>query len=166
MAKNPRENESKLPKIAKIRGFLAFLADSPVEIWLFDSLIVIQRELLPSAVSIFSKGIERMAKAAAKQKPASKTEIFASLAERTGLTKKQVAEFFDALSAEIEKNVGKKGPGVFVLPNLCKIVAVNKPALPKRQVRNPRDGQMMWVDAKKASVAVKVRALKKLKEMV
>lgn len=108
-----------------------------------------------------------MAKAApAKPKAASKTEIFNSLAERTGLTKKQVAEFFDALSAEIEKNIGKKGPGVFQIPNLCKIVAVNKPALPKRQVRNPSNGEMIWVEAKKASVAVKVRALKKLKEMV
>ncbi len=108
-----------------------------------------------------------MAKAAAaKPKAASKTEIFNSLAERTGLTKKQVAEFFDALSAEIEKNICKKGPGVFQLPNLCKIVAVNKPALPKRQVRNPSNGEMIWVDAKKASVAVKVRPLKKLKEMV
>ena len=32
-----------------------------------------------------------MAKAAAKKKAATKTEIFNSLAERTGLTKKQVA---------------------------------------------------------------------------
>ncbi len=107
-----------------------------------------------------------MAKAAAKPKAASKTEIFTSLAEKTGLTKKQVAEFFEALSSEIEKNIGKKGPGVFVLPNLCKIVAVQRPAKPKRQVRNPKTGEMMWADAKKASISVRVRPLKKLKEMV
>jgi nucleoid DNA-binding protein len=145
---------------------LPLFAVCPVEIWLFDSLIVIQRELLLSAVSILWKGIESMAKAAAKPKAASKTEIFASLAERTGLTKKQVAEFFDALSAEIEKNIGKKGPRVFVLPNLCKIVAVDRPAKPKRQVRNPSNGEMIWAEAKKASVTVRVRPLKKLKEMV
>ena len=72
-----------------------------------------------------------MAKAAAKKKPLTKTEIFNNLAERTGLNKKQIAEFFDALAAEIEANIGKKGPRVFQIPNLCKIVAVDKPALPK-----------------------------------
>jgi nucleoid DNA-binding protein len=108
-----------------------------------------------------------MAKAAAaKKKPATKTEIYNSLAERTGLTKKQVAEFFDALSDEIQANIGSKGPRVFQIPNLCKIVAVDKPALPKRQVRNPATGEMIWAAPKKASVTVKVRPLKKLKEMV
>lgn len=107
-----------------------------------------------------------MAKAAAKKKPATKTEIFNNMAERTGLTKKQVAEFFDALSDEIAENIGKRGPGVFQIPNLCKIVAVDKPAQPKRQVRNPATGEMIWAAPKPASVQVKVRPLKKLKEMV
>ncbi|MEZ6133557.1 MAG: HU family DNA-binding protein [Pirellulaceae bacterium] len=108
-----------------------------------------------------------MAKAApAKKKPATKTEIFNSLAERTGLNKKQVAEFFDALAEEIEANISKKGPRSFQIPNLCKIVAVDKPALPKRQVRNPATGEMIWAAPKPASVTVKVRPLKKLKEMV
>lgn len=107
-----------------------------------------------------------MAKAAAKPKAASKTEVCSALAERTGLTKKQVSDFFDALSEEIEKNIGKKGPGVFQIPNLCKIVAVKKDAQPKRQVRNPATGEMIWANPKPATTVVKVRALKKLKEMV
>jgi nucleoid DNA-binding protein len=107
-----------------------------------------------------------MAKAAAKKKPATKTEIFNSLAERTGLSKKQVAEFFDALTQEIEEQLGKKGPRVFQIPNLCKIVAVDKPAQPKRQVRNPATGEMIWAAPKPASVTVRIRPLKKLKEMV
>ena len=107
-----------------------------------------------------------MAKASAKKKPATKTEVFNSLAERTGLTKKQVAEFFDALTQEIEEQIGKKGPRVFQIPNLCKIVAVDKPALPKRQVRNPATGEMIWAAPKPASVVVRIRPLKKLKEMV
>lgn len=107
-----------------------------------------------------------MAKAAVKKKPATKTEIFNRLSERTGLTKKQVAEFFDALGAEIEADIGKKGPRVFQLPNLCKIVAVDKPAQPKRQVRNPATGEMIWAAPKPASVTVRVRPLKRLKEMV
>ncbi|QDV27690.1 HU family DNA-binding protein [Aureliella helgolandensis] len=107
-----------------------------------------------------------MAKAAVKKKPATKTEIFNRLAERTGLNKKQVAEFFDALCEEIEADLAKKGPRVFQLPNLCKIVAVDKPAMPKRQVRNPATGEMIWAAPKPASVTVKVRPLKRLKEMV
>ncbi|MCA9126473.1 MAG: HU family DNA-binding protein [Planctomycetales bacterium] len=107
-----------------------------------------------------------MAKAAAKKKPSTKTEIYARLSEKTGLTKKQVADFFDALSDEIAQDIGKKGPRVFTIPNLCKVVAVDKPALPRREVRNPATGEMMWADPKPASVTVKVRPLKKLKDMV
>ncbi|MEM7479314.1 MAG: HU family DNA-binding protein [Planctomycetota bacterium] len=106
-----------------------------------------------------------MAKAAAKKK-LTKTEIFNNMVERTGLTKKQVAEFFDALNDEIAENIGKRGPGEFTIPNLCKIVAVEKKAQPKRQVRNPATGEMIWAAPKPASIQVKVRPLKKLKDMV
>ena len=51
------------------------------------------------------KGIRHMAKAAAKaEKPLTKVQIFTNIAEATGLTKKQVAEVFDALK---ERDVGK-----------------------------------------------------------
>ncbi len=93
-------------------------------------------------------------------------QIYNNLAEATGLTKKQVAALFEALRDEIGKAVSKKGPGQFTIPDLCKVVAVSKKALPKRQVRNPATGEMIWADAKPASVAVRVRPLKKLKDMV
>lgn len=113
------------------------------------------------------KGIHHMAKAAGKaEKPLTKVQIFTNIAEATGLSKKQVAEVFEALKAEIATAVGKKGVGSFVIPDLAKIVRVQKKALPKRQVRNPQSGEMIWADPKPASTAVKVRALKKLKDMV
>ncbi len=89
-----------------------------------------------------------MAKAAAgnKEKPLTKMQLFANIAEATGLNKKQVAEVFEALKAEIGKAVGKKGPGVFTIPDLAKVVRVVKKALPKRQVRNPATGEMQWAD--------------------
>ena len=59
-----------------------------------------------------------MAKA---NKTATKTEIFTAIAEETQLTRKQVSQVFDALMAQIEKNLGKRGPGVFALPGLVKI---------------------------------------------
>ena len=100
-------------------------------------------------------------------KPPTKSEIMNSLAEATGFSKKEVAAFFDALTAEIEKNIAKKGScGQFTIPGLCKIVVQNKPALPKREVRNPGTGEMVWAAPKPASKAVKIRALKGLKDMV
>jgi nucleoid DNA-binding protein len=108
-----------------------------------------------------------MAKAAAKvEKPLTKVQLFTNLAEKTGLTKKQIAEVFDALKEEIASAVGKKGVGTFVVPDLCKVVRHQKKALPKRQVRNPQTGEMIWADPKPASTTVKVRPLKKLKDMV
>ncbi|MBM4094307.1 MAG: DNA-binding protein, partial [Planctomycetes bacterium] len=58
----------------------------------------------------------------ATTKPPTKTEIFAAIAETTGLNKKQVSAVFDALAAEIKKTIGKRGgAGQFTVPGLCKI---------------------------------------------
>ncbi|MEM9185507.1 MAG: HU family DNA-binding protein [Planctomycetota bacterium] len=105
-----------------------------------------------------------MAKAAPK--PPTKTEIFANIAETTGLSKKQVSEVFDALSDEIEKSLGKRGPKMFTIPGLCKIVVQQKPAVPEREGINPFTKEPTIFKAKPASNVVKVRALKKLKDMV
>jgi len=63
-------------------------------------------------------------------------------------------------------SVNKKGAGEFTLPGLLKIVAQKVPAKPKRFGKNPFTGQDQWFAAKPASVKVKVRALKKLKDAV
>ena len=107
-----------------------------------------------------------MAKAAAK-KPPTKTEIYASIAESTGVAKKDVGSVFDALVDEISKALSKKGSQAFTIPGLCKIVVQHKPAQPaKKNVPNPfKPGEMMDVAAKPAKNIVKVRALKKLKDM-
>jgi len=106
-----------------------------------------------------------MAKAAVK-KPPTKTEIFNNIVETTELTKKDVAAVFDAMTAEISKAIGKRGPGAFTIPGLCKIVRQHKPAQGKRQVRNPATGEMIWAKPKPARNVVKVRPLKALKDMV
>ena len=100
-------------------------------------------------------------------KPPTKSEIMNNLAEATGLTKKDIAGVFEALAAEIEGNIAKKTScGQFTIPGLCKIVVKDKPALPKRQVRNPGTGEMVWAKPRPASRQVKVRPLKGLKDMV
>jgi nucleoid DNA-binding protein len=98
-------------------------------------------------------------------KPATKSEILACIAESTELSRKQVAAVFDALSGCIKNAVGKKGPGVFALPGLMKIMVVQKPAVPAHKGINPFTKQEQMFKAKPARRVVKVRALKALKDM-
>ncbi|MBN1509880.1 MAG: HU family DNA-binding protein, partial [Sedimentisphaerales bacterium] len=81
------------------------------------------------------------------------------------LSRKQVASVFDALSDLIKKNVGKKGPGVFVVPGLMKIVVIQKPAVKARMGINPFTKQEQMFKAKPARRVVKVRPMKALKDM-
>ena len=101
-------------------------------------------------------------------KAASKTEILTAIAEETQLTRKQVSAVFEALSSQIAKNLGKKGPGVFALPGLVKIEKKAVPARPARKnVPNPfKPGELMNVAARKATTKIKVRPLKALKDMI
>ena len=107
-----------------------------------------------------------MAKKTGPKAP-TKSTIMNNIAEKTGAAKKDVVAFFDALTAEIEDNIAKKGAsGQFTIPGLCKIVVQDRPAQPKREVRNPGTGEMVWAKPRPARKVVKVRALKGLKDMV
>ena len=94
-----------------------------------------------------------------------KSEILASIAETTELSRKQVASVFDALSDLIKKNVGKKGPGKFVVPGLMKIVVIQKPATKAHKGINPFTKQEQMFKAKPARKVIKVRPMKALKDM-
>ncbi|MGB2613765.1 MAG: HU family DNA-binding protein, partial [Phycisphaerae bacterium] len=102
---------------------------------------------------------------AASAKPATKSEILSNIAKATQLSRKQVVSVLEALSGQIKAAVGKKGPGVFALPGLLKIVVVNKPATPQRKGINPFTKQEQIFKAKPARKVIKVRALKALKDM-
>jgi len=98
-------------------------------------------------------------------KAATKSEILASIAETTELSRKQVASVFEALSGLIKNAVGKKGPGVFAVPGLMKVVVINKPAVAKHKGINPFTKQEQVFAAKPARRVIKVRPLKALKDM-
>ena len=104
-----------------------------------------------------------MAKSA---KPATKSEILTNIAKATELSRKQVASVIEALAGQIKSAVGKKGPGVFALSGLMKIMVIQKPATPERKGINPFTKQEQIFKAKPARKVVKVRALKALKDMV
>ena len=99
-------------------------------------------------------------------KAPTKSEIFASLVASTGLTRKQVAAVLNDLTGLIAKNVGKKGPGIFVLSGLLKIVSIQKPAVPAHKGINPFTKQEQMFKAKPARKVIKIRALKSLKDAV
>lgn len=101
----------------------------------------------------------------AKDKPLSKSEILNSLSETTELSRKEVNAVLEALEALIEDNL-TKGSGVFNMPGLMKIYVHEKKATPEREGRNPATGDPIVIKAKPASKVVKVRPLKKLKEMI
>ena len=102
---------------------------------------------------------------ATSAKPATKSEILSSIAAATQLSRKQVASVFDALGGQIKAAVGKKGPGVFALPGLLKIMVILKPATPQRKGINPFTKQEQTFKAKPARKVIKVRPLKALKDM-
>ena len=60
--------------------------------------------------------------------------------------------------------VHKKGAGEFTLSGLLKISAQVVPAKKRRFGKDPFSGEDRWFDAKPASVRIKARALKKLKD--
>ena len=100
------------------------------------------------------------------KKAATKSQIMATLAEKTELTKKQVAAVFEAMAGLIKKELGKKGPGVFTIPGLAKLRVVRKPATKARPGINPFTKEEIMIKAKPARNVVKAAPLKALKDMV
>ncbi len=105
-------------------------------------------------------------KITAVKKPMTKSTIMKEIAENTKLTKKQVSSVFDELAIVVERHIKKRGPGQFTLPGLLKIELKNKPATRARKGINPFTGEQIMFKAKPARKIVKVRPLKKLKDMV
>ena len=98
-------------------------------------------------------------------KALTKSQIIAELAQCGELKKKQVACVLEGLGCLIKAALGKKGPGLFVVPGLMKITVVQKPAVPAHKGINPFTKQEQMFKAKPARRVVKVRPLKALKDM-
>ncbi|WP_293371135.1 HU family DNA-binding protein [Nevskia sp.] len=95
-----------------------------------------------------------------------KTGLVAHLVENSGIDAKGVKKVLEALESAIAGSVSKKGAGSFVLPGFLKITAVKVPAKPKRKGINRFTGLEQTFAAKPASLKIRVRPLKKLKDAV
>ncbi|WP_144393714.1 HU family DNA-binding protein [Pleionea sediminis] len=133
----------------------------------------------PAKKKVAAKKSPAKKKAAAKKAPAkkaakkgsivkeryNKSQMLNEISESTELSRKQVTAVLDELSDIIERHIKKRACGEFVLPGLLKVQTVRKPATKARKGINPFTGEETVFKAKPARTVVKVRPLKKLKEM-
>lgn len=95
-----------------------------------------------------------------------KTQLLKTIADNVGITKKQVSDVFEELNEAIERHVKKRSVGEFTLPGLLKIRVVRKPATKARKGINPFTKEPTVFKAKPARNVVKIKPLKRLKDMV
>ena len=93
----------------------------------------------------------------------SKSALIAYLSSHSGVEPRGVKAVLASLEATIAAALHKNGARIFMLPGVLKATAVSVPAKPKRKGKDPFTGEERMFAAKPASVRVKIRALKKLK---
>lgn len=105
-------------------------------------------------------------KVAASSKARSKGEIFTTIAEHVGVTRRQVAGVFHALGGLIKADLSKSGAGTFKVPGLMRVTVKRKPATKARPGINPFTKEQIMLKAKPARNVVRVRPLAGLRDMV
>lgn len=93
-----------------------------------------------------------------------KTALVTHLAEHAGVEPKAVKAVLASLEATMMASLHKSGAGAFTMPGLLKVTVANVPAKKKRRGIDPFTKQEREFAAKPATVKIKVRALKKLKD--
>ena len=93
----------------------------------------------------------------------SKSALIAHLSSHSGVEPRGVKAVLASLEATIAAALHKNGARIFMLPGVLKATATAVAAKPKRKGKDPFTGEERMFAAKPASVKVKIRALKKLK---
>ena len=128
----------------------------------------VQKKPKAPVVKKASAPVTKKTVAAAPLKPIkdsfTKASLAIHLAGRAGVEPKAAKALMAALEETVLASVHKKGAKEFTLPGLLKVVAQDVPAKKKRFGKDPFTGEDKWFAAKPASVRLKVRPLKKLKD--
>ena len=95
-----------------------------------------------------------------------KAQIIGELSDKAGLTKKGVQSVFGALLDLTKRELGRRGPGEFVVPDMMKLKVRSIPARKERKGVDPFTKQERVFPAKPASKKVRATPLKKLKDLV
>ncbi len=96
--------------------------------------------------------------------PLGKAALVALIAERTEVTPRDVRAVLAGLEEAAQASLAKKACGQFTIPGLLRVNRVAVPAKPKRKGINPFTKEEQWFAAKPASVKLKARAVKRLKD--
>lgn len=125
------------------------------------------KSLANSGATVNVKVRKEPSKAQVCREKQTRIEILQALAQKTTLTKTQVETVFDELNKLMVGHLRKKGSGEFTIPKTgVKILRVKKKPSKARTMVSPLTGQEVTIAAKPARHAIKVTALKTLKEMV
>lgn len=124
--------------------------------------------------SMSKKSSEKVAKSSASvakklplaTKSYNKTEILSAISQYACVTKKQAGDMVDALGKIVEAHLKKGAAGVFTLPGMLKCYILHKPATKAHKGINPFTKEEMMFKAKPARNVVRIRPLKKLKDIV
>jgi nucleoid DNA-binding protein len=95
-----------------------------------------------------------------------KSEFVTTLAEKSGLNKKQATSALGTINTMVAQQLGKRGPGEVLIPGLLRLSVVNKPATRQHEGINPFTKEPMTYKAKAARKVIKARPLKALKDAV
>lgn len=106
-------------------------------------------------------------KTAAKGKAPTKSAVYQELADKAGVSRKEVAAMFEALSGMIKRHLKKDGD-VFTIPGLLRLrLKRSKAVKGGKMVPNRfKPGEMTMTKDKPARNAVRARALKALNTIV
>jgi DNA-binding protein HU-beta len=96
----------------------------------------------------------------------SKAQVIAELAEKTGLGKKEVQTVFDQLLVLVERELGKDGPGEFVLPDMVKLRVKLTPGRPEHEGVDPFTKEQRTFPARPEARKVRASPVKRLKDLV
>lgn len=99
------------------------------------------------------------------KKQMTKSELMTAIAERVGISKKEVGEVFSTFSEVVHCHLKNGSCGKIKIAGLINAKVVKKPARKARKGINPFTGEEIMIKAKPAYKTVKVSALKALKEM-
>lgn len=127
-------------------------------------------------IAVKSKAVKATPKAAVKAAPKgtdamkpiketfNKTSLVNHLVQAAGADAKTVKAVLGSLEATIHASLSKKGAGAFTWPGVLKITALQVPAKKARKGIDPFTKVERMFAAKPASVKVKARFFKKVKD--
>jgi nucleoid DNA-binding protein len=101
----------------------------------------------------------------ATDKRLSKAQIITELSDKTGVAKKDVQNVLAELLVLVERELGEKGPGEFIVPDIVKLKVKEVPATPARKGIDPFTKQEREFPAKPASRKVRASPASRLKKL-